>query len=61
MFSDNSHKHQSCRPALPSKHETPPPPNTGLLLDHRLRRWPNNKPALGGGEVSRGLLSLSTT
>ena len=23
-----------------------PQTNTGLLLAHRLRRWPNNKPAL---------------
>ena len=22
-------------------------PNAGLMLGHRLRRWPNNKPTLG--------------
>ena len=28
-------------------------PNVGLLLAHRLRRWPNNNPTLGKG-VGKG-------
>ena len=35
--------------AYPNKHETLP--NAGLMLSHRLRGWPNIKPALGEHRV----------
>ena len=31
------------------------PPNAGLMLVHRLRRWPNIEPVLGGCLVRVGI------
>ena len=34
-------------------------PNAGLMLVHRQRRWPNNKPALGQRRVITGHLYIN--
>ena len=36
-------------------------PNAGLMLVHRLRRWPNVSPALGGSPVYKEEARLEQT